>query len=282
MATSDCQNLAAAAIDKAEKELFQISQELWKHPELEFDEKRAHDVLTVFLEKHGFDVERNFIHPTGFRAVYGSGGLNICVLCEFDALPEIGHGSGRNLVTECSLAVALALKATIEHCKKLNKPLGKVTVIGSPAEESGGGKIDMISAGVFENVDIALRAQPHHNNLSKPVMLDMLQMKVAYNGKPTHGALPWEGRNALDAAVLCYNNLAALRQQIKPSMQINESMRQTLITSNVAFTESIRQTLITSNVAFTESMRQTLITSNVTLESIRQTLITSNVAQHSL
>uniref|UniRef100_A0ABM0M3Q5 Peptidase M20 domain-containing protein 2-like n=1 Tax=Saccoglossus kowalevskii TaxID=10224 RepID=A0ABM0M3Q5_SACKO len=222
MATSVLQELACQTIDKREPELYQISQDIWNNPELELEEQHAHDVLTSLLKKEGFDVEENFILPTGFRAVFGTDvGPNICVICEYDALPEIGHGSGRNLVTECTIASALGLKKVIRTSMAARKSVGKVTVLGCPASESGGAKVDMLTAGVFQNIDVVMKSQPQHHNIAKAVLLDMLQMKVTYSGKPTHASLPWEGRNALDAAVLCYNNIAALRQQTKTSMQIH-------------------------------------------------------------
>lgn len=117
---------AANAIDSNAGELNFISQEIWLHPELGFVETRAHQTLTDYLEKNGFAVERHHIVETGFRAVYGSrkGGLpNIAVLCEYDALPEIGHACGHNLIAEVGVATALGIKAAFQAA---DKPLGQV------------------------------------------------------------------------------------------------------------------------------------------------------------
>ncbi|KAL3882773.1 hypothetical protein ACJMK2_029080 [Sinanodonta woodiana] len=147
---------ACDAIERAKDDLFKVSQDIWSHPEENFQEHHAHEALTAFLEKYGFNVEKNFHLPTAFRAVLGDGntGPHVAVL---DALPEIGHACGHNLIAEVGVAAALGVKAAFEY---VGKPVGKFTVLGTPAEEGGGGKIDLINAGVFNGVDVAMMAHP--------------------------------------------------------------------------------------------------------------------------
>ncbi|XP_033112471.1 uncharacterized protein LOC117113283 isoform X2 [Anneissia japonica] len=214
--------MARSAIDDAAEDLNTISQEIWSNPELAFQEHHAHKILTDFLEKQGFEVERNYILGTAFRATWGTnGGITIGILCEYDALPGIGHACGHNLIAECGVAAALGLKAALELnlVKDLN---AKIVVLGTPAEEGGGGKCAMIEKGAFDGLDVALMAHPYAYNVSRPQALSMLELNIVYHGKSAHAAAaPWEGVNALDAAVSCYTSMSNLRQQIKPDWRLH-------------------------------------------------------------
>ncbi|KAK3598123.1 hypothetical protein CHS0354_038313 [Potamilus streckersoni] len=119
--------VACDAIEKARDDLFTVSQDIWSHPEEKFQEHHAHAALTTFLEKFGFNVEKNFHLPTAFRAVLGDGniGPHVAVLCEYDALPEIGHACGHNLIAEVGVAAALGVKAAFEY---IGKPVGKMHI----------------------------------------------------------------------------------------------------------------------------------------------------------
>ncbi|XP_077868011.1 xaa-Arg dipeptidase-like [Saccoglossus kowalevskii] len=208
---------ASDMIDKASVDLNNLSQAIWKNPELNFQEYNAHKVLTDFLERHGFNVERNYHLDTAFRATYGNeDGLNVCVICEYDALPEIGHACGHNLIAECGAGAGLGIKAAMEAA---GKPVGKLTVLGTPAEEGGGGKIELIEAGAFKDIDIAMMAHPVNRvNMHYFPALARVTMTVDFIGKAAHAAYaPWEGINALDAAVLFYQNMSVMRQQLTPS-----------------------------------------------------------------
>ncbi|XP_067676735.1 xaa-Arg dipeptidase-like [Haliotis asinina] len=218
----ELKSTACRAIDAASLDLKALSKEIYDNPELNFEEFHAHEVLTCLLEKYGFVVERSFKVATAFKATHGSndnGGPNIAVLCEYDALPGLGHACGHNLIAEVGVATALGAKAAMEAC---GKPLGKLTVLGTPAEEGGGGKVDLIRAGAFSDVDVAMMAHPSQCNLPRPVMVAMNQATIRFRGRASHAAsFPWNGVNALDAAVLCYQNISCLRQQIKPTWRIH-------------------------------------------------------------
>ena len=211
---------AAATIDSCEQDLFQLSNEIWKNPELAYEEYKAHELLTNFLEKKGFTVERSYTGiKTAFRATFGSGRPNICVICEYDALPEIGHACGHNLIAEAGAAAGLGLKAVLESS---GAPEGRVTVLGTPAEEGDGAKVDLIENGAFEDIDLAMMVHPSPSNVIMPLFLALKQLEVTYTGKAAHAAaFPWEGVNALDAAVMAYNYISVLRQQIKPTWRVH-------------------------------------------------------------
>ena len=141
----------------------------------------------------------------------------MCIICEYDALPNIGHACGHNLISEAGLAAGLGIKAFIE-----TKGIGMVTIMGTPAEEGGGGKVLMIERGGFTGIDIALMAHPAPCEIIMPNHLACAQMNIVFTGKAAHAAaFPWEGVNALDAGVLAYTNISALRQQMKPSWRVH-------------------------------------------------------------
>ena len=125
----ELKKVACKAIDQLSQDLHKLSQDIWSHPELNFNEHYAHEALTMFLEgKAGFPkVERQFVLDTGFRAVYGEKDKpHLAVLCEYDALPEIGHACGHNLIAEAGVAAGIGIKAAMDAAKQAGKHLGKV------------------------------------------------------------------------------------------------------------------------------------------------------------
>lgn len=206
-------------IDKHKEALRTLSAEIWRNPELKYEEHSAHRVLTEFLEKRGFLVEKGYAGiATAFRARFGSGEPNVCVICEYDALPEIGHGCGHNLIAEAGVAAGLGTKAWLE----VSGTGGTLTVMGTPAEEGGSGKDRLIEAGGFRNIDVAMMAHPAPFECAITQTNAIVTVMVEFEGKAAHAAAyPWDGVNALDAAVLAYNNISALRQQMKPSWRVH-------------------------------------------------------------
>lgn len=199
-----------------------VSQEIWKNPELKYEEKKAHELLTGVLKDKGFSVQPNYVLPTAFRAEYASSradGPTVAVICEYDALPEVGHACGHNLIAEAGLGAGLAVKAVMEHFPQIP---GKIVVLGTPAEEGGGGKIDLIKSGAFKDIDVALMVHPGTSDHLYPPFIGIGRVSVTYTGKEAHASgYPWQGINALDAAVACYNNVALLRQHIKPTCRLH-------------------------------------------------------------
>ena len=208
--------VATHAVNSCGGELFGLSKEIWRNPELGLREVKAHELLTDFLEKKGFAVERSYTGiKTAFRATFGSGRPNVCVICEYDALPEIGHACGHNLIAEAGVAAGLGLKAALES---KGAPQARVTVLGTPAEETTGGKVDLIRNQALEDVDFCMMVHPSSRSIVMPDFLALKQLEVTFTGRAAHaGASPWEGVNALDAVVVAYNGISVLRQQMKPS-----------------------------------------------------------------
>ena len=145
---------------------------------------------------------------------FGSGSPNVCVICEYDALPEIGHACGHNLIAEAGVAAGIGIKAYLEAT---GSP-GTLTILGTPAEEGGGGKVLLINKGAFNDIDIAIMVHPAPDDVVIGYVNARITVSVEYTGKAAHAAaFPWEGVNALDAAVLAYTNVSLLRQQMKPT-----------------------------------------------------------------
>ena len=211
--------VVSGIIGDCKDELGRLSDEIWQNPELAFEEHKAHALLSSFLEKEGFSVERGVTGlATAFRATFGSGKPNVCVVCEYDALPDIGHACGHNLIAEAGIAAGLGVKAALETS---GAPAGTLTVMGTPAEESGCGKVRLYEKGAFENVDVAMMIHPMPATVIAPGFLADCTLRVTYTGKAAHAAAyPWEGLNALDAAVMAYNNISVLRQQMKPDWRV--------------------------------------------------------------
>ncbi|KAH0831180.1 hypothetical protein J3R83DRAFT_13757 [Lanmaoa asiatica] len=193
------------------------------HPELMYEEHYAHDVYTEFLEAQGWVVQKHYLLETAWVATYthGQGGRVLGVNSEMDALPGIGHACGHNLIGIAGVAVACAAKAAMQ---KLNID-GKVILLGTPAEEGGFGKVRLWDDGAYEEMDVCLMCHPAPGppySISLSSCLAMVRLEVDYTGKTAHAGLsPWEGKNALDAAVLAYTNIGLLRQQIKPTHRVH-------------------------------------------------------------
>ncbi|KAL1709444.1 hypothetical protein EV121DRAFT_194702 [Schizophyllum commune] len=220
---SDILDAIEETIAEMDEELRALSLNIHDHPELMFEEHRTHDLLTNFFEKKGFTVTRHYILETGWQAVWehGEGGRTIGVNCEMDALRGIGHACGHNLIAIAGVAVACAVKAALARFDIK----GKVVVLGTPAEEGGGGKVIMLKHGAYKGMSACLMCHPApgpKGSVSLTSCLAIQHVEVEYFGHTAHAALsPWEGRNALDAAVLAYNNISALRQQLKPTYRVH-------------------------------------------------------------
>ena len=211
---------SSSTIDSYKEDLCQLSSKIWECPEIGFKEYKAHELLTNFLEKEGFTVERSYTGiETAFRATFGTGRPNVCVICEYDALPGIGHACGHNLIAEAGIAAGLGLKAALGSS---GAPKGRITVMGTPAEENDGGKVYLIENGAFDDVDFAMMVHPSPYNELKMMALACIDWRITYTGKAAHAAaFPWEGVNALDAAVMAYTSISALRQQMKSTCSIH-------------------------------------------------------------
>jgi amidohydrolase len=198
-------------------QMVEVSHSIWEHPELCYEEHHAHDLLCDALESGGMQVERGaFDLPTAFRATAGTEGPTIAVCCEYDALPGIGHACGHNVIAAAGLGAGLAAAALAEEMG------GRVMVLGTPAEEGGGGKVLMIERGALEGVDAAMMVHPADQDLDSMWAIAIHELSATYHGKAAHAAAaPHLGVNALDAAVLGYMGVAALRQHIEHHERIH-------------------------------------------------------------
>lgn len=206
-----------AEVDRLAPQLLQASHTIHAHPELNFEERFAHDLLTDLLEQAGLaPVRHAYGVETGFEARVGTTGYDVAVLCEYDALPGIGHGCGHNIIATAGLGAGLAAARVAAQAG------GRLRILGTPAEEGGGGKIFMARQGAFQGLDAAMMVHPADADLVCMDTIALQFLDVAYHGKAAHAAAaPHEGRNALDAAVLGYMNVAALRQHILPTERIH-------------------------------------------------------------
>jgi amidohydrolase len=216
------------AIEALRQELVNISLDIHAHPELNYQEYHAAKVLADTLERYGFQVERGIGGvETAFRAIQRGGngdGPTVALLAEYDALPGIGHGCGHNLIAMSNLGAGLGAKAA------MNSLPGRLIVIGTPAEEGGGGKIRLLDAGVFRDVDVALSSHPSSNRTIIPTeipqdqswSLAMVGYRYAYHGKAAHAAVvPHEGINALNAVIHLFTGIDALRQHLRDDVRIH-------------------------------------------------------------
>ncbi len=204
-------------IDRRAERLLEISHLIHARPELAFAEHFAHELLSDELERNGLAVTRQaFGLDTAFVATGGTTGPLIAICCEYDALPGIGHGCGHNLIAAAGLGAGVAAAALADELG------GRVIVLGTPAEEGGGGKVLMLDAGAFDGVDVAMMIHPADHDLTIMDSIAIAPMTATYTGEAAHAAAaPHLGRNALDAAVLGYMNVAALRQHILPAERIH-------------------------------------------------------------
>jgi amidohydrolase len=223
-------HLISHETDRLRDQLDKVCLDIHSHPELCYEETFAHDTICDFLESNGFAVKRHaYGISTSFEAEIGTRSGDSVVFCaEYDALPGIGHACGHNLIALSSItAFVSAAKAAADLGL-----VGRIVLLGTPAEEDGGGKIKLLEAGAFEGVAAALMSHPSSMGRIKEVeglagaaglvTAAASKMTVDFFGKAAHaGAAPWQGRSALDAAVGSYVNISMLRQQIRPYERIH-------------------------------------------------------------
>ncbi|MGB7859258.1 MAG: M20 family metallopeptidase [Acidimicrobiia bacterium] len=208
---------AEKAFVAVEEDLKAISKWMYENPELAFQEHKSSQRLASFLEGNGFDVDYPaYGLETAFEARAGTSGPKVVICCEYDALPGVGHACGHNIIATSSIGAGVALAG-------LATDLGiRVTVLGTPAEEGGGGKIDLLKAGAFDDAAASMLIHPSPRNLADPRLLAAQGIVVEYHGRTAHAAAtPHMGLNALDAFVQAYNNVATLRQQFEPGDRVH-------------------------------------------------------------
>lgn len=201
-------------------DLKELNEYIYKNPEIGRKEFKACEAHKNLLKKYGFEVEENYIGiPTAYLAKYSSGkkGIKIGYLAEYDALPEIGHGCGHNILGTTSIGAGILLKEYIDEFG------GEVLIFGTPAEETFGAKVDMAEAGCFDDIDVAMISHPTGKNHEKSGTSQAMEaLQFTFRGKTAHAAGdPYNGINALDGVIQFFNSVNALRQQTKDSARIH-------------------------------------------------------------
>lgn len=197
--------------------LIQMSHTLHDNPEILFQEYESVALLTAQLDEHGFTVERPVAGlDTAFVASLGSGKPEVALIAEYDALPKLGHACGHNLIATWAVGAALALRHALPNFE------GTIKVIGTPAEEGGGGKVTMANAGVFHGLDAAIMVHPRDTTYLDRGSLAVTPYNVEFFGKSAHAsAFPENGTNALDAVLQLFFSVNALRQSLKLHTKIH-------------------------------------------------------------
>jgi amidohydrolase len=208
---------ATEAFEAVEPDLRSISRWMYDNPELGYQEFESSARLAGLLGEHGFDVT----YPargleTAFEATVGSSGPRVVICCEYDALPQVGHACGHNIIATSSLGAGIAVAGLVEE-------MGiRVTVLGTPAEEGGGGKIELIAAGALEDAAASMMIHPSPVDMVDPKLLAAQGFTAKFHGKTAHAAAaPEVGVNALDAFVSAYNSISTLRQQFEQSDRVH-------------------------------------------------------------
>jgi amidohydrolase len=205
-------------VDELAPTLREVSAKIHAHPELRFEEHRAAAWLTESVEEAGVPVERGLGGmPTAFRARIGSGaGPRVAILAEYDALPEIGHACGHNLIAAGALGAFLSL------ARQGSAIAGTVDLVGTPAEEGGGGKIKLLDAGAFEGVDAAMMFHPFDRDLLAHIALASSWLVMEFKGVPSHAALaPWSGQSALTACLETFRLIDSQRVHFRDGVRVH-------------------------------------------------------------
>lgn len=213
-------NKIDSILNEKKESILQLEKFLYNNPEIEMQEFKAKSKFIELLTNEGFTVEQDIDGlPTAFVAYKSNGtGPSIGFVAEYDALPEIGHACGHNLIGAMGFGAAVVLAKILQECNIK----GSVYILGSPAEETGRGKPGLLKAGWFKKVDVAMMVHPRKENLLTTNMINLEGYDITFSGKTSHAAeAPESGINALDAAVNFYNSISMLRQQLKDGYRIH-------------------------------------------------------------
>jgi len=214
---ADAKEVARERVTQARDELVALSHRIHANPELGFEEEQACAWLCELLEGAGFQVERGVGDlPTAFAARAGSGPLHMVVCAEYDALPAVGHACGHNVIAAMAAGAGMALARVADDAGL------RVTVLGTPAEEGGGGKILLLQRGAFDGAHAAMMVHPSPYEQPEMPIIAVNHLKVAYTGKEAHAsAYPFLGVNAADALVVAQTAIGLLRQHLRPSDRVH-------------------------------------------------------------
>lgn len=206
-----------ATIESRASELFEISRWMYENPEIAYEELESSARLADFLKGNGFEVEYPaYGLETAFVARAGQSGPEVIICAEYDALPGVGHACGHNIIATSALGAGLGLLDVAEQSGF------RLTILGTPAEEKYGGKVDLINAGAFEGAKLAMMVHPSTHDVVDPPVILVAHIDAIFWGKTAHAsAYPFLGINALDAFVQAYVNVSTLRQQLEPTDKVH-------------------------------------------------------------
>ncbi|MEH7095125.1 M20 family metallopeptidase [Neobacillus vireti] len=226
-------------LETIQNRLWEINDTLYHHPELGDQEYESMNLLVELLEQHQFSVEKGIVgRPTAFKAVYDSKkeGPTIAYLSEYDALPEVGHGCGHNMIGTMSAGAGVLLS------KVLDEIGGRVVVLGTPAEETNGAKVPMAEQGVFDDIDAAMIVHPGDVSYESGESLAMDAIQFDFRGRTSHAAAsPEKGINALDAVIQLFNGVNALRQHVTSDVRIHGIIKEGGVAANIVPDKAVAQ-----------------------------------------
>lgn len=206
-------------IDVIKEQLWDISNQMYHHPELGDQEYESMKLLATLLSEHGFQVVTNIANrETAFKAEFKSGrmGPTVAFLAEYDALPKIGHGCGHNMIGTMSVGAGIILSKVIRETG------GNVVVLGTPAEETNGAKVQMSKEGIFDGIDAAMILHPNGESYESGTALAIDALQFKYTGKASHAAAsPEHGINALDSVIHLFNGINAFREHLPKGVSVH-------------------------------------------------------------
>ncbi|CUN76285.1 M20 family metallopeptidase [Clostridium disporicum] len=224
---------------KIKERLCEISDYIYENPELGNEEYKAVEVLTKLLKEHNFSVEEKYLDmDTAFKATFDSGkpGLTVGYLCEYDALPGIGHGCGHNMIGTISAGAGIALSKIIDRVG------GKIIVYGTPAEETNGAKVIMVEKGAFDELDCAMMVHPNDKTYASGTSSALYPIQFTFKGKTAHAAsCPEQGINALNAVIQLFNGIDALRQHVTKDVLMHGIITEGGVAANIVPERAVAQ-----------------------------------------
>lgn len=229
MVLEDAKKAVLDHVDRIKGEVTTIAEDLYRFPETGLKEFRTSALLAGILQREGFAVEKGIAGlESAFRASWGTGTPAIAILAEMDALPDMGHACGHNIIAAAAIGAALALR------QALTEEIARIVVLGTPAEELGIGKVDMVRHGVFTGIDFAMMVHPSAKRQVIKMYLGLAKVRLTFIGKASHAAAyPEEGVNALDGVIQTFNGVNALRQHLRQDVRIHGIITEGGIAPNI-------------------------------------------------
>ncbi len=250
---SDAKAVAQGVVNEARKDLVALSHTIHGYSETAFEETRSAARVAGSLEGAGFAVEEGYGGlPTSFRAVAGSGPLRVVICAEYDALPGIGHACGHNVIAAAAVGAGLGLARVADDVGL------EVTVLGTPAEEAGGGKVLLLDAGAFDSAHLAMMVHPAPFDVAAPPVVAIEWLEVSYRGKEAHAsAFPEQGINAADALVVAQVAIGLLRQHVAGTDRVHGIVTEAGTAANIIPARGVASYMVrTPHIGQLEALRR--------------------------